>query len=168
MEIKSKKTIGMCEILDRFIKLSQSHSMIPGSSVNTWYSIKEPRQWIEYETSLKETTMNEAKHDPIDDVKFNKTDSAIRREINALADLLIRKNRDYGNAAVSESPLCPELDSSTAILVRMGDKIKRLENLASVKETQVDESFEDTVRDLAGYCVLYLASKSVRNSYQGD
>lgn len=162
-----KKT-EMCEILDRFVKLSQAHSMIPGSSMNTWYSIQAPRQWIEYETTLKETTMNEAKIDTVDDAKFNKSDATIRREINALADLLMRKNRDYGDAAASESPLCPELDSSTAILVRMGDKIKRLENLATVKETLVDESFEDTVRDLAGYCVLYLASKSSRRINQGD
>lgn len=145
----------MREILDRFVKLSQAHSMIPGSSMNTWYSIQTPCQWIENETALKGTTMN-------DDAKFNQSDAAIRREINALADLLMRKNRDYGAAATSESPLCPELDSSTAILVRMGDKIKRLENLASVKETLVDESFDDTVRDLAGYCVLYLAAKSLR------
>ena len=157
MEVRSKT--AACEILDRYVKLAQAHNNPAALFVRAEYPI--PNGWSD---DMLET--NDERLD--DEESFDKTDAAIRREINALADLLMRKNRDYGNAAASESPLCPELDSSTAILVRMGDTIKRLENLAAVKEARVDESFEDTVRDLAGYCVLYLACKSARRQFQGD
>lgn len=89
--------------------------------------------------------------------------AAIRSQINRLADLLMRKNRDYGNAAFLSPALAPNLDSSSAILVRMSDKIQRLTNLAKALDARVvDESFNDTVLDLAGYCLLYLVSQETQ------
>lgn len=82
----------------------------------------------------------------------------IREECARLCQLLTSKNAAYGNAAASPPILLPDLDPSTAILVRMSDKVSRLRSLVSgAKEN--DESFDDTIRDLAGYCVLYLATK---------
>lgn len=90
-----------------------------------------------------------------------------------LAELLIAKNRDYGDSAFKSPPLAPCLSPSAAILVRMGDKIERLETLARKLANDdaiavVSETVEDTIADLAGYCVLLLiAMKERRASAKG-
>lgn len=84
----------------------------------------------------------------------------IRREIDKLRDLLISKNRDYGASAFESPSLMPGLTPTAAILVRMSDKINRLQTLSRERITRqvASETFDDTIRDLAGYCILYLAS----------
>lgn len=84
-----------------------------------------------------------------------------------LAELLIAKNRDYGDSAFKSPPLAPCLSASAAILVRMGDKIERLETLARKMANDdaiavASETFEDTIVDLAGYCVLLLIATKER------
>lgn len=88
---------------------------------------------------------------------------AIEMELNTLADMMAKKNSDYGSAAF-DSPLLVALTPSTAVLVRLSDKIKRLEHLAR-NSALVGETFEDTLRDLAGYCVLYLAIKRTEEDH---
>lgn len=68
-----------------------------------------------------------------------------------LADTLIAKNHDYGNAfhdSVKEF-------GNVVMAIRIGDKYKRLKTLLN-SDAQVDESIEDTLRDLAGYAILSL------------
>ena len=83
---------------------------------------------------------------------------AITATTDRLREMLLRKNRQYGASAFKAPPLMPDLPIESAILVRMGDKIERLLSLAKngVLETD-DERREDTMLDLAGYIVLYLA-----------
>ena len=80
----------------------------------------------------------------------------IAEEGLALILLLLAKNRDYGGSAWSSPLLCPSLPPSVAIRVRMSDKIARLVSL-DARGPSVDESVKDTLRDLAGYCLLELA-----------
>lgn len=69
---------------------------------------------------------------------------------------LLAKNADYGSSVWHPPLLKPTLDPGDAILVRMSDKAARIAKLAS-SEAQVEESLEDTVRDLGGYSLLWLA-----------
>lgn len=84
----------------------------------------------------------------------------IKQLCERLAELLIAKNTDYGDSAFKAPPLVPCLSPAAAILVRIGDKIERLENLAKKAGELAfcvdSETVEDTVADLAGYCILYL------------
>ena len=84
-------------------------------------------------------------------------------------DLMLRKNSDYGGAVWKAPILRANLSPNDAILVRMSDKIQRLQSLLSRQqfasaiageaiECQVDESVEDTISDLGAYCLLYLAN----------
>ena len=83
----------------------------------------------------------------------------ICEECAALSELLIAKNKDYGDSAFHAPALNPGLDPKAAILVRIGDKIERLQRLATARRAEVaSESFNDTIRDLAGYCILYLVA----------
>lgn len=72
--------------------------------------------------------------------------------VENLREMLVSKN--YGNLALTAPVLCPNMDPEQALLVRMSDKVARLASLASGEKDRVGESIEDTLYDLAGYCVL--------------
>lgn len=62
-----------------------------------------------------------------------------------------KKNADYGN---SFDDLFDEFGMTSA-LIRMKDKYNRLKSITEKKDIQVkDESVEDTLLDLANYCIL--------------
>lgn len=83
---------------------------------------------------------------------------AIEAEISRIREILISKNRDYGSSAFESPYLNPNLSAEDAILVRMSDKINRLHNIM-INGNTVSESIEDTVTDLVGYGLIYLANK---------
>ena len=72
-----------------------------------------------------------------------------------LKELLISKNQNYGNSALTPPPLA-DVSTKTAILVRLGDKFKRLQQLTHGEQDKVGESLKDTIQDIAGYCILFL------------
>ena len=71
---------------------------------------------------------------------------------NEVRDLLIRKNHDYGDSFSKQFAKYGVMSG----LIRMDDKIRRLETLVGGEEAQVSESIEDTIADLAGYALLTL------------
>jgi hypothetical protein len=75
------------------------------------------------------------------------------RIADEVADTVSQKNHDYGN---SYFRLRDEWGVQS-FGVRLGDKYHRLANLLKGTEAQVDESIEDTIRDVIGYCLLELA-----------
>ena len=103
------------------------------------------------------------------------TQDEIKAECKALAELLCRKNTDYGDSAEKSPVLLPFLPPRTAIFVRMSDKIERMKKLLTSQACvgSCEETFQDTVRDLAGYCVLLLitgkkSSVSSKNNDEDD
>lgn len=82
----------------------------------------------------------------------------IAEQVIKLGSLLLRKNADYGSSAWKRPCLAPDCDAGTAIRVRMSDKVERIRSLLSRKgEPEIDESLNDTLSDLAGYCLLELS-----------
>lgn len=81
-------------------------------------------------------------------------DSQKFRDIaNELADLYEKKNSDYGNSFGKSI----EKYGKIAALTRISDKFNRLESLMSGKEQKVDdEKLEDTLKDMASYCIMTL------------
>ena len=75
-------------------------------------------------------------------------------------DMLLRKNKDYGSSVWKQPVLTPHVDIGTAILVRMSDKIERLQQLLEniAEKPEVEESLRDTMKDLGSYCLLWLAN----------
>ena len=69
---------------------------------------------------------------------------------------LLRKNADYGSSGLQEPLLVPGMDARQSLLVRMSDKVARIRALQS-KGPEVAESLEDTMLDLANYCLLWVA-----------
>lgn len=68
-----------------------------------------------------------------------------------LTNIYKKKNADYGDSfskAIKKYGL-------TSALVRIGDKFNRLENLVLHNKQEVkDESVQDTLLDLANYCIM--------------
>lgn len=70
-----------------------------------------------------------------------------------IAELLEKKNKDYGNSfdkTIDEYGM-------TAYFLRIEDKLSRLKNLSkSNSKPLINESVEDTLKDIAGYTMLML------------
>lgn len=80
----------------------------------------------------------------------------ISEEVNLLLRTLLRKNHDYGSSVFLPNVFKTELNPQDAIAVRASDKIRRLQNLLNLKEQgEVSESIDDSLLDLAGYCIMW-------------
>jgi len=88
----------------------------------------------------------------------SKLHSEICNELNVT---YIKKNHDYGD---SFAKLREEYNDS--ILVRLFDKYCRLKTLIQGESIQVeDESIDDTLSDLANYCIMELVERRIERSY---
>lgn len=84
--------------------------------------------------------------------------------LSQMHDTYIRKNRDYRDSFTKSM----DKFGLIASVVRLGDKMNRLENLADGKSPNVkDESIADTLLDLANYAVMtvmWLRNQSERSA----
>jgi hypothetical protein len=71
----------------------------------------------------------------------------ITEECEALRDMLLEKNRKYGNSALEPLRIASRSTPEEQILTRIDDKLSRL-------KTMDPEDTEDVWNDLAGYIVL--------------
>lgn len=74
-------------------------------------------------------------------------ENAVRSICNEVADMLVEKNKSYGNSALDPIHCFFKGDSATSIRVRIDDKLSRI---MRGNEFQGD----DTIKDLMGYLVL--------------
>lgn len=91
------------------------------------------------------------------EARHGEDQTRIAETIVQWGDLLLRKNKDYGNSVWQTPILAPDCSVSAAIRVRMSDKISRLAHLLENNNPEVNESIDDTLRDLGAYCLLELA-----------
>lgn len=92
---------------------------------------------------------------------FNYIDKITREDIakkhseicDGIKDLYARKNHDYGT--VFEDTMHDY--GLLAPVVRLRDKLGRIETLLTVKNEVADESIKDTIHDLANYSIMTYA-----------
>ena len=72
----------------------------------------------------------------------------IEKKCDEIKELLVTKNRKYGNSALNPVQIFHKGDTGDALKVRIDDKLSRVLN-------QQDDEDEDVVDDLIGYLVLY-------------
>ena len=77
------------------------------------------------------------------------TEKIIKEVISEVKDLLIEKNRAYGDSAINPSNIFSNGDALDSLGARIDDKLMRIKNTGITDET------EDTLMDLIGYLVLY-------------
>lgn len=83
---------------------------------------------------------------------FTETQERIANKCDELKELLLEKNRKYGNSALEPKRCFSKASAQEQILIRMDDKLSRIQN------RQNDED-EDVFMDLAGYLILYLVAR---------
>lgn len=111
----------------------------------------------EYEIHRKAGEEDDANPTQLEPSKWSDTqENLIRLACSELADLLVRKNHDYGDSFSQQYGKYGLMSA----LIRMDDKMRRLETLQGGEPAQVAESVGDTLQDLAGYALLaYVESK---------
>lgn len=82
------------------------------------------------------------------------TEDSIRRACQQVEDLLVRKNKAYGDAALNPLNVFSKLGAEEGIRVRLDDKLKRIQNAG------LSDATEDTLLDVIGYLVLLLIKRN--------
>jgi hypothetical protein len=77
------------------------------------------------------------------------TQADISLVCNEIKELLLEKNRKYGDSALTPSRIFSKADSIEQLLVRIDDKLNRIQKGAGLLATD-----EDIIQDLIGYLVL--------------
>lgn len=82
-------------------------------------------------------------------------EEALWNELKDIQNMLVRKHLDYGTHNLTRFGM-------TGILIRISDKLARLEHLLENEALVRDESIDDTLDDLIGYA---LQAKLLRNGF---
>jgi len=86
-----------------------------------------------------------------------KTEYLINKISEEVKELLLQKNKDYGDTANNPISIFSKLDSTEAICARIDDKLSRIKNKG------INDKTEDTVTDLIGYLILLKVSLRQKN-----
>lgn len=78
----------------------------------------------------------------------------ITETLDGIRDLLLEKNRAYGDSALDPVRVFSRANTVEQIKVRIDDKISRL-----ARGADTDKVPEDTVRDLIGYLIILLIAE---------
>jgi len=78
----------------------------------------------------------------------------IKEVTNQLQELLIKKNRAYGNSALEPLNVFSKQNAVDSLCARLDDKLSRIKNKG------LNDQTEDTLFDLAGYLILLIIAKN--------
>ena len=78
----------------------------------------------------------------------------IKQVTNQLQELLINKNRAYGNSALEPLNVFSNQNAVDSLCARLDDKLSRIKNKG------LNDKTEDTLFDLAGYLILLIIAKN--------
>ena len=92
---------------------------------------------------------------------MNETESKISVVCDDIKELLIHKNRKYGNSALQPNRIFSKCSATEQLLVRIDDKLNRIMKGAGLLATD-----EDVVNDLIGYLVLLKISMASDKNHE--
>ena len=81
----------------------------------------------------------------------------IALECDSVKELLLQKNKEYGNSALEPKRIFSKAPTLEQIKVRIDDKLSRI---MSTAEKTIKE---DTVQDLIGYLILYRVAERINH-----
>lgn len=94
---------------------------------------------------IEETTLQEERENTL-----TESQNKIVEVCDSMKDLLLYKNKKYGDSALNPNNVFYKGDSTNSIKIRLDDKIGRIKNC---QETRIND-----VADVIGYCTLLLVS----------
>ena len=90
---------------------------------------------------------------------MSKFDYDVSEVLIEIKDLLISKNKKYGNSALEPLGVFSQLSAKDGLLVRIDDKLKRIKN------GSINKDDEDVINDLIGYLVLLKVLNNSASKY---
>lgn len=90
------------------------------------------------------------------------TERQIREVCKEIEEMLISKNRSYGDSALNPLRIFSKADALTGLQVRMDDKLSRM------MQGKTDFDHEDTEWDLLGYLILIRVARKRLNGAKRD
>lgn len=111
----------------------------------------------------EEIEVNESKLKLVEEVKrdeeaVNEFMKEYKKIVTETMELCIKKNKDYGSSVQDTF----ERFGDISYLVRITDKYNRICNLLDKEGEIKDEGTNDSIRDMANYLFLWLASRSLK------
>ena len=97
-----------------------------------------------------------------EEIKPHTTAEKHKAITDELQTIYVSKNKDYGDAF----GISMKEHGTIAAVVRIGDKYNRLKALIDTPPQVKDESLEDTLMDMANYCIMTVMS--LREQNNGD
>jgi hypothetical protein len=88
----------------------------------------------------------------LSDTEPSKFELALWELTDELADLLLKKHKDYGPKNIADAPG----GALNGLRVRIHDKTARINNLVDSGAKPENESLEDSFKDLANYAIIAL------------
>ena len=88
-------------------------------------------------------------------VEDTPTQQKIKDILSGMTNLLLYKNKKYGDSAINPKKIFYKGDSTNSILIRLDDKIGRVMSSTEEKPRVND------VADIIGYCTLLLVSMGI-------
>lgn len=85
--------------------------------------------------------------------EVNNFETKLRYIMEDIIDKLVKKNQDYDNAFLKLLDKYGEI----ALVIHLEEKVMRFSSL--IKNHPNFEKKEDTIKDIIGYCLLYLLSE---------
>ena len=89
---------------------------------------------------------------------MTKTQEEISAVCNDIKELLLYKNKQYGDSALNPSRIFSKASAVEQILVRIDDKLNRIKKGKGLISTD-----EDVIQDLIGYLVLLKIGLKTKN-----
>ena len=109
----------------------------------------------DYETYKHCAEIEEPKNKANDEVLYTPTQQKIKDVLEGMKNLLLYKNRKYGDSAINPKKIFYKGDSTNSILIRLDDKLGRV-----MSNTEEKPRVND-VADIIGYCTLLLIGMGV-------
>ena len=118
------------------------------------------RKYLEedIEVNAKETLQETS--DKVKEPVENEFMEEYKKIVTETMELCIKKNKDYGSSVQDTF----EKFGDISYLVRITDKYNRICSLLNGEGEIKDESIDDTIRDMANYSFLWLASRNLKGN----
>ena len=159
---------GLRKYLEQDIEVNESNlkdavveSITIGQTLQSIHDI--PPQIKINSDKIKEVNTKETLQETLDEVKEpveNEFMEEYKKIVTETMELCVKKNKDYGSSVEDTF----EKFGDISYLVRITDKYNRICSLLNGEGEIKDESIDDTIRDMANYSFLWLASRNLKGN----
>ena len=115
-------------------------------------------EYLEEDIEVNESETLQKTLDKVKESVENEFMEEYKKIVTETMELCVKKNKDYGSSVENTY----EKFGDISYLVRITDKYNRICSLLNREGEVKDESIDDTIRDMANYSFLWLASRNLK------